>query len=90
MLRFAERPDNSLLIPHNMETKPTPQDALRVLDAATLPSNAGKLNRADYANINAALELLATFVSDHTTPNEEEKPKRGRPAKGAFGAPEKP
>ena len=66
-----------------MENKqPTPLDALGVLDQATLPSNAGKLNRADYANVQAALQLLHEFIVANTAnaePEVENKPRRGRP-----------
>ena len=34
--------------------------ALRILDAATMPANAGKLTRLDYINCQAALECLAS------------------------------
>ena len=44
----------------------TPQNALALLDQATHPANAGKLNRADYANINHALEVLGAFVEANT------------------------
>jgi len=73
-----------------MENKPTPADALRVLDQATDPSNAGKLNRMDYANIQTALQILADFISANTPKPVEAPKKRGRPAGGAFGAPVKP
>lgn len=48
------------------ENKPTPTDALNVLDAATLPANAGKLNRVDYANVQAALVILSDFIKANT------------------------
>lgn len=41
----------------------TPIEALQILDAATTPANAGKLNRADYINIQTALEVLAKAIS---------------------------
>jgi hypothetical protein len=48
-----------------MESQMTPPQAIQILDTATLPANAGKLNRADYAAINAALTVLAGFVAAH-------------------------
>ena len=40
----------------------TPQQALEVLNIATLPANIGKLSRQDYANIEVALQTLVEFV----------------------------
>ena len=40
----------------------TPIEALQILDAATTPANVGKLNRADFINIQTALEVLARVV----------------------------
>lgn len=40
----------------------TPEQALQILDVATVPVNAGKLGRADYANVQVALNTLAEFV----------------------------
>lgn len=42
----------------------TPADALRVLDIATNPANAGKLSRVDYANTETALVCLAQVVKE--------------------------
>ena len=38
-------------------------EALQILDAATTPANAGKLNRADYINIQTALEVIAKAIT---------------------------
>jgi hypothetical protein len=51
----------------------TPQQALGILDQATQPAAAGKLNRADYINIQAALETLAHFVKTNPEPEPETK-----------------
>jgi hypothetical protein len=59
--------------PNTMNNKPTPTDALRILDSATHPANAGKLTRADYANVNLALMVLADFVDAHPPIPEEPK-----------------
>lgn len=56
-----------------MNQEITPRLALQILDAATHPANSGKLNRADYTNINKALETLAAFVTANT-PKEESPP----------------
>lgn len=48
-------------------------DAIRLLDSATHPANAGKLSRADYANINLALQVLADFVEANSE-NPPEQP----------------
>lgn len=48
----------------------TPAQALGVLDIATLPANAGKLSRQDYANTEIALQVLAEFVKSNP-PKEE-------------------
>lgn len=56
-----------------MENKPTPMDALGVLDQATLPANAGKLNRLDYANVQTALTILHEFITANTPKPEEKK-----------------
>lgn len=59
----------------NNMNKPSLADALRILDSATAPANAGKLNRADYANVELALHALADFVGEHTPkPDEKKKP----------------
>lgn len=47
----------------------TPEQALRILDVATIPVNAGKLGREDYANVQVALNVLTAFVKD-TKPAE--------------------
>lgn len=54
----------------------SPQQALEVLNIVTLPANAGKLSRQDYANTEVALQTLAAFVTEHTP-----KPKEAKPAK---------
>ena len=54
------------------QKQPTALDALGVLDQATLPSNAGKLNRADYANIQRALQIIAEFI-DANSPKVDAK-----------------
>ena len=41
----------------------TPLQALQILDAATTPANIPKLNRADFASVQMALEVLARLVS---------------------------
>ena len=41
----------------------TPQQAIAILDQATDPRNSGKLQRADYANINTALIVLSELVT---------------------------
>jgi hypothetical protein len=73
----------------------TPAKALQVLDVATTPQNAGKLNREDYINIQIALGCLSAFVQANTpkeeTPLVPDAPKkRGPKPKGAFGAAVKP
>lgn len=45
--------------PSNNPRHITPLEALQILDAATTPANIARLNRADFANIQAALEVLA-------------------------------
>lgn len=57
-----------------MNEKMTVPQALQILDSATHPANAGKLNRADYANINVALQTLAEFVDAHSPKKEESPP----------------
>lgn len=52
----------------------TPQQALEVLNIATLPANIGKLSRQDYANIEVALQTLVVFVKANP-------PKEAEPAK---------
>ena len=44
----------------------TPAQALAVLDIMTDPRNAAKLIRADYANAEVALTILAEFVRKNT------------------------
>jgi hypothetical protein len=44
----------------------TPIQAFNVLDVATNPANAGKLTRADYANIENSLQVLADFIKANT------------------------
>lgn len=51
----------------------TPHQALEVLNIATIPGNAGKLSRMDYANAETALQVLLKFVNDHTPKTEEKK-----------------
>ena len=51
----------------------TPIQAINVLDQATQPAAAGKLNRADYINIQVALETLAHFVEMHPEPEPTAK-----------------
>lgn len=41
----------------------TPAQALAVLDIVTNPANVGKLNRADYANAEAALRVLSLALN---------------------------
>lgn len=40
----------------------SPQDALQILDLATRPQHAGQLTRADYGNIELALQCLRARV----------------------------
>lgn len=47
----------------NTATKPTPREALGILDAIADPRNQGKLTRVDYANAEAALLVLAALVA---------------------------
>ena len=53
----------------------TPQQALEVLNIATLPANIGKLSRQDYANIEVALQTLVEFLKANP-PKEEDNPKQ--------------
>lgn len=48
----------------------TPEKALEILDLATLPANAGKLGRVDYANVQVALNVLAEFVKANQSKDE--------------------
>ncbi len=50
-----------------------PTQALEVLNIVTLPANAGKLSRIDYANTEQALQVLAEFVKANTPKVEEAK-----------------
>lgn len=52
--------------------KPTPQQALNLLDAATTPKNIANLNRSDFAAIQTALQILQEFITEKTP--KEEKP----------------
>lgn len=56
----------------------TPEIALRILDAATDPKNGGKLTRSDYANSEAALQVLGKFVHDHSPKKEQPVPHKGK------------
>ena len=40
----------------------TPIEALQILDAATTPAYIAKLNRADFANVQVALEVIAKVL----------------------------
>ena len=51
----------------------TPEKALEILDLATLPANAGKLGRVDYANVQVALNVLGEFVKANQ-PKDETAP----------------
>jgi hypothetical protein len=46
------------------QNKLTPEAAIGVLDSLTDPRNSGKLTRADYANAEAALAVLAKLVKE--------------------------
>ena len=46
----------------------TPIEALQILDAATTPANISKLNRADFANVQIALEVIAKVLSPSQAP----------------------
>lgn len=41
----------------------SPESALNVLDLATRPENAGKLNRQDYVNIEVSLGVLRELIA---------------------------
>lgn len=51
---------------------PTPQQALNVLDQATIPKNIPNLNRADFIAIQRALEILQAFITANQS--KEQKP----------------
>lgn len=59
--------------------KVTPIQAVNVLDLATRPENSGKLSRADFVNVEAALHVLAEFVNANTPKPEAEKKKPDKP-----------
>lgn len=42
----------------------TPEQALNILSAATEPNNIGKLTRADFVNVNAALIVLDAALKE--------------------------
>lgn len=56
-----------------MENKPTPHQAIAILDSATHPANISRLTRADFANAESALKVLLEFVEAHTPKAEEAK-----------------
>lgn len=51
----------------------TPEIALQIIDAATSPANAGRMTRQDYANVEAALKVLAEFVKEKSALADEKK-----------------
>ncbi len=48
----------------------TTDEALKILDAGTNPSNAGKLTRIDYAHMQMALECLAAALKPKESADE--------------------
>lgn len=69
---------NNQPAPQGQTVEVTPEIALRILDAATDPKNGGKLTRSDYANSEAALQVLGKFVDDHSPKKEQPAPHKGK------------
>lgn len=50
----------------------TPEQALQVLDQATQPQQVGRLSRADYVAVDAALRVLADLVNKPKSETEKD------------------
>lgn len=64
-----------------MNQEITPIQALECLDLATQPSNIQRLTRADFTNINLALQVLLDFVTNNNAEPVVDKTSKSKKTK---------